>query len=631
MTFAKRSVALFIVLLVFASPAIPAGSQIPEDVGVVLTGATSVVAGTNLVVTNQTINYNLQFNDDDFLFYVYNGTLPIAGANVTLYNATTLLKYSSLSTVGDGSAVFYNVPQSLYFWNVTWFLAPTLFKTGIMRSNGPEAFATVRIGNLDWMNNDDDLNATVVDIQNNPAAGLNFSIHYRTNNSIWSQVVLGTSGIAYFSDIPKGNYTWKVSVMTGTYAGTVLLQNNFVSNGTAILVHQTVGPLIPDAQYYGLEVFTYYETSLYPISGALVNVTYKNGTEFDHATTPTNGTVRFLQLPVAFMNWTVTLNATVLATFFYNLTTVSTDIRDPVIVSPGDQDFLQGTENITINWTVSDEHPQEIKLYLNGAVNKTVTWATSPYNFTYNATKFGLGHYTMRLVAKDKNNNQAEDTIVVRIYENVTPVVYGPEDLEYYFAQTGHSLRWNVTDEHMDKYVIRRNDTSVASGSLNPDSPFVIISVDGLTIGTYVYSFMANDTSGNQATDNVTVRVKRDDVAPVISYAPANVYYVRGDLSIVRNWTATDDFKSGYTITVDGFVVLDAPWVSEQISFDFSGLSEGQHWAVLTVKDLGNNIASSAVMVVVTPPLISIVALAVGSVVGAVVIIGLVVWFVKYR
>lgn len=631
MTFAKRSIALFIVLLVFASPTIPAGSKIPDCVDAVLTGAPSVVASTNLVVTNRTINYNLQFNDDDFLFFVYNGTLPIAGANVTLYNATTLQKYSSLFTVGDGSTVFYNVPQSRYFWNVTWSLVPTLFKTGTMESDGPEAYATVRIGNLDWMNNDDDLNATVVDKDNNPAAGLNFSIHYKTNNSIWYQVVIGTSGIANFSDIPSENYTWKATVMTGTYAGVVLLQNDFESNGTAILVHQTIGPLVPDAQYYGLEVFTYFETSLGPVAGALVNVTYKNGTEFDHVTTPMNGTARFLQLPVAFMNWTVTLNATLLGTFFYNLTTVSTDIRDPDIVSPGDKDFLQGPSNITITWTVTDEHPQEIKLYINSVVNKTVTWTTSPYNFTYNATNFGLGRYTMRLVVKDKNSNQAENTITLRIYENVTPVVQGPENLEYYFTQTGHSLRWNVTDEHMHKYVIRRNDAMVTNGSLSSDSPFVAISVDGLGIGTYVYSFTANDTSGNQATNNVTVTVKGDDVSPVISYAPATVYYMRGDAGIVRNWTATDDFKASYNITVDGFVILTSPWGSEQISFDFSGLSEGEHWVILTVVDLGNNTASSAVMVVVSPPVISLVSLAVGSAVGALVIIGVVVWFVKYR
>jgi sulfur transfer complex TusBCD TusB component (DsrH family) len=260
-----------------------------------------------------------------------------------------------------------------------------------------------------------------------------------------------------------------------------------------------------------------------------------------------------------------------------------------------------------------------------------VTWTTSPYNFTYNATNFGLGRYTMRLVVKDKNSNQAENTITLRIYENVTPVVQGPENLEYYFTQTGHSLRWNVTDEHMHKYVIRRNDTMVANGSLSSDSPFVVISVDGLGIGTYVYSFTANDTSGNQATDNVTVTVKGDDVSPVISYAPATVYYMRGDVGIVRNWTATDDFKASYNITVDGFVILTAPWDSEQISFDFSSLSEGEHWVILTVVDLGNNTASSAVMVVVSPPVISLVSLAVGSAVGALVIIGVVVWFVKYR
>lgn len=627
----SRAIAFIMVLVVLSTYTYPIAVENSMQNETVLPSASRVTAATNLVVTNKTINYNQAFNDDDFLFHAYNGTLPIAGANVSLYNTTDLKLYTSKTTVGDGSALFINVPPSSYRWNVTMPLVPSVFRTGIMVSNGPEAYATVKTGNLDWHNNDDDLNATVIDIEGNPAKGLNFSIVFRNNSSVWNQVVLGTNGSVYFSEIPKGNYTWKITVASGTYVGLILRQGNFTSDGTPVLVHQTVGPLFAGAQYYGLEVFTYYETSLAPVSGALVNVTYKNGTGIDNRYTPANGTVRFLELPVAFINWTVVLDGKQLGKFWYNLTTISTDIRKPVIAGPGNKEFLYGTKNITITWTVSDENPQEIKIYVNSTLNKTTSWVTSPYNCTLNVTGYALNKYSVRLVAKDKNSNTAEDTIQLRIYENATPVINGPSDVQYYFNQTGHTVRWNVSEAHMDKYVISRNGTSISNGSLDPDKPYVSVNVDGLKVGTYIYSCMVNDTSGNFAIDNVTVLVKRDDVLPVFAYTPPSIYYSLGDTNMVRNWTVTDDFKLTYNITVDGALVVSGLWKSEKISFDFAGLSQGLHSVVLTVVDLGNNSVSSTVTVVVSPPLV-VEAMIVAAVTAlAVVIVVVVLWFVKYR
>jgi hypothetical protein len=627
----NKAIAFIFVLVVFANCMFPIRSETRTQTGAVISNTPWITAATNLVVTNKTLNYNQSFNDDDFQFYVKNYTFPIAGALVSLYYSSNLTLYSNKTTVGDGSTIFYNVPRSTYIWNVTLASYPGIFRTGIMVSHGPEAFATVRIGNLDWSNNDDDLNASVVDIEGKTAKGLNFSIVFRDNVSVWSQVVLGTSGIAYFSEIPKGNYTWKVTVMTGTYAGYVIQQANFVSDGTSILVHDIVAPLVEGAQYYGLEVFTYYETSLTPVSGALVNVTYRNGTEIDYRYTPTNGTVRFLTLPVAFVNWTVTLDAKLLENHWYNLTSASTDIRKPVITSPGDREFLYGTKNSTITWTVADENPKTLKIYVNSALNKTVGWASSPFNCTFNVTGYALGRYSVQLVADDKNSNEAKDTINLRIYENITPVIVGPSDVEYYFNETGHSIRWNITEAHMDMYMVIRNGTALTNGSLQSEKPYVLVSVDGLSIGTYVYSCRVNDTSGNFAIDNVTVSVKRYEIPPEFLYTPPTVYYSLGDMNIIRNWTVQDKFKLSYNITVDAVLVVSDLWRSENITFDFSGLSQGQHLVVLTVADLGGNMASSQVIVIVYPPLI-VEAMIVGAfAAGGIVVVALVVWFVKYR
>ena len=237
-------------------------------------------AATNYVVDITVYNYQLAFNDDDFKFLIKNGTTPLSLAWVRLYNITTGLLEDEDQTDGNGIADFINLPQGTYQWNVSDPSDPiTPQKTGQIVSNGPEANVDIEFGNLDWQNNNDDLNATITDIEGNLAENLNFSILRNSDNSLYAQVVV-TNGNAYFEDIPVGNYTWRLTVLYDPkYAGYLLDDGQVESNGTPILEHQTIGPITGNPDYLDMELFIYYETSLSPIAGADIVVTYMNGTK----------------------------------------------------------------------------------------------------------------------------------------------------------------------------------------------------------------------------------------------------------------------------------------------------------------------------------------------------------------
>ncbi|TFF95915.1 hypothetical protein EU546_02445 [Candidatus Thorarchaeota archaeon] len=593
----------------------------------------SALSDTDLAVTNRTLNIDGEFNDDDFEFRVLNFSSPVDLANVSLYFVGNGSLYESFLTDGLGYAVFKDVAQGTYTWEVTWDDAPDVTESGIIISDGPEAFVELELGNLDADNDDDDLYGTVTDIDGDPAEGLNFTLLFAENASLYYQTLLGSEGIVNVTDIPEENYTWQLIVEELEYAGTVLDEANFTADGTTIKVHQLIGPFSGDPEFYDLEVYVYYETTQVPFSGALVNVTYKNGTEIASETTPSNGTVVFLDLPVAFVNWTVTFGGEFLGAgnYFKNLTTSDTDVRAPVVVSPGDQEFLVDSDNITVSWYLEDQYPSGIELYLDGELEDDMDWVNSSYEYIYNVTGFDLGHYELRLVATDENENSVEDTITLRIYENVTPTISGPEDIEFFFTETGYSLRWNISEENPSSYVIWRNGTEVESGDIDPLQPYVEIDVEDLAIGLHVYTITVNDTSGNEAADEVLVTVLPDMVSPQITFNPETVYYAQGDLNVVRNWTATDDYRDYYTIEVDGFIVEEEDWTSERIEFDFAGLAQGEHWVVLTVYDIGGNSASAAVQVVVTPPTMLTIASVFGGIIGLAVVIYFAIWYLRRR
>jgi hypothetical protein len=632
-----KLVSLFIVLFITVGAVTPAvfnGSVVttytPIDTG--------LVSATNYQVTVNTLNQLMAFNDDDFQFIVKNGTLPLNNAWVRLYDNTTLaLEYQGF-TDGNGKLNISNVAPGGYYWNVSHPLAPsTPDASGTLVSDGPEAYVNYVFGNVDWNNDEDDFEVTVRDVQGRLAYNLNLSILFDNNGSIYEQAeVLG--GTASFMNLPDGLYDWELRVLYDpVYEGYLLDSGTLEANGTQHLAFNRIGPVTGNPNYYDLEVFTYYETSLIPIVGAIVELTFKNGTIIDTKVTPANGSVLFVDLPVAFVNWSISyLGQPVgLGSYYRDLTSVSYDIRPPVIVGPGDKEYLIWSKNVTVTWHVEDDYPDTLQVLIDGEESMNTTWVDSTYDFVYNISyyfgEFEIGNYEVTLVATDQNSNTLQDTITVRIYENVTPVIDGPDPVEFYFTDTGKTLSWNITDDYPNMYTVTDNGSLFSSGEIDPDEPIVTALLSGLAVGVHNFTIHVNDTSGNSASHWVLVTVIGDTTPPVFVFEPGDVRYAQGDRNIVRNWTVTDQSKDFYVITVDGAVIVNASWTGETITFDFSGLSAGTHTVVLSVTDLGGNTVTSTVMVYVSMPTVERYLLAIAF--GAVVLIGLValIWYIRVR
>ncbi|MBN2228500.1 MAG: hypothetical protein JW779_02830 [Candidatus Thorarchaeota archaeon] len=638
MSKSHRAFALLFTAFFIAGAVIPIAFNSSPVTTISLVDTPYAPSTTAYVVNVRVFNALQAFNDDDFEFRVLNGTNPLNNAWVRLFNASTMALEDEEYTDGNGFAYFYNLPIGTYKWNVSHASDPiTPDKTGQIVSNGPEANLNILFGNIDWDNDQDDLNATITDIEFNPANNLNFSIHYSSNDSIWAQVEV-VDGNADFSDIPDGDYIWRLSVLDDPYYKGYLLDWGLLeANSTQQLVYQSIGPLTGNPDYYDLEVFTYYETSFEPLVGAQIQVMYKNGTIIDTKTTGSNGTVLFVDLPVAFINWTITYGGQPvgLGDYYYNLTSVSSDLRNPVITGPVDQDVLITSENVTITWHLEDEYPATIKVYVDDVLNVTVSWVNSTYDYVYNVSaafpKFIIGVYEIKLVAYDQNNNFAEDVVSLRLYENITPVIESPDPVEFFFSETGYTLSWTVIDDYPSKYNITDNNETYASGSIDPIEPIISISLNGLAIGIHNFTIYVNDTSNNIAMSSVLVTVKADTTPPVITYSPGNIIYAQGDIVSIKNWTAVDDFKDYYTIIVDGVVGNAIDWVSDIIEFDFSGMLEGTHTVTLRVYDIGGNSAESTVTVTVTQSTVARYMFSIGLIaVGAIVLIAII-WFVRYR
>jgi len=151
------------------------------------------------------------------------------------------------------------------------------------------------------------------------------------------------------------------------------------------------------------------------------------------------------------------------------------------------------------NWTRSDER-----------------WDfASNYSIELNVDYLKLDGFISRYFAFGRNRTTGEGTAFIEIermhlekYRDFTyPDISHPEDIEYTFGQTGHSITWSATDEFLGSYRIFKHGLEVVSGDWNSPTEEFTISVDGLDIGLHHYTIDVIDFRGHVSHDEVYVRV----------------------------------------------------------------------------------------------------------------------------
>ncbi|MFX1266000.1 MAG: NosD domain-containing protein, partial [Promethearchaeota archaeon] len=171
---------------------------------------------------------------------------------------------------------------------------------------------------------------------------------------------------------------------------------------------------------------------------------------------------------------------------------------------PTDQEIELG-EPFSYDIDASDENG--IHHY---SISNTVAFSIDGNGLITNVLELEVGSYNLEVRAYDPSGNFVSAEFVLNVIEPDTapPVIMGPADLTFREDDTGNVLEWQASDENPHTYVILLDGTLLKLGSWNSSSEVVGISLDGLGVGTYVYTANFIDASGNVASDEVTVTVK---------------------------------------------------------------------------------------------------------------------------
>ncbi|MEX2726465.1 MAG: nitrous oxide reductase family maturation protein NosD [Candidatus Sigynarchaeum springense] len=237
----------------------------------------------------------------------------------------------------------------------------------------------------------------------------------------------------------------------------------------------------------------------------------------------------------------------------------------PVVSHPPDLVYLEGTTGHKITWVVNGSAITTglFNITRDGTFLMSSGWTSGT---PIEAIVDGLseGEYEYKLVAWDGTGETCQD--IVWVIVNVAPAIETPpSDIIYVYGESGNEISWIITDTSMGTatYLILQNGSSVDSGSWISGDP-VTINVDGLAVGDYNYTIIADDGLGGIIVDEVIVHVINLD--PTITN-PADITCDRGGTSVFVNWTITDSSVavggSYFKIYLDNVFQYSDLWVPE--------------------------------------------------------------------
>lgn len=307
----------------------------------------------------------------------------------------------------------------------------------------------------------------------------------------------------------------------------------------------------------------------------------------------------------------------------------------PIINTPEDVWYAEGSTGNQIVWLPFDNELRNWQVKVDGQA-----WASESWNFqnvTVNIDGLAYGTHTVVITVWDVDQNSVTDTVIVHVYDDLSPVLKSPPNQLLFVDATGQTIDWQASDLHPATYALAVDGTEFASGTWT--SGTLAVNVDGINdMGQHTLLLIIYDIDGNSANGTVLVRVIDDNVSPTIDH-PEAVTYIEGTTGNSIVWNPADQYPASFAVVSNDTTVASGSWSGSRILLNVDGLAPGYHQYTLTVYDMSGNSATSAVNVTVLSLIPTVPAgeidwalvAIVGAVVGGAAVLVVVIYYLRKR
>lgn len=187
---------------------------------------------------------------------------------------------------------------------------------------------------------------------------------------------------------------------------------------------------------------------------------------------------------------------------------------DPPIVVEGREDFVmqQGDTSQLLMWTISGlftgDPLNHYWLYHNDKLIEHQKWDSSAWVFGEIDPNIEIGMHSYLLVVEDYHGNLAVDEVLIEVTDYELPEVTPAPDVTFYKGMTGYKISWIITGSILGipTYTVRVNNSIISEGVWYSGQE-IVINLDDLNPGFYIYRIDVDDGQGGTTFEEVDVTV----------------------------------------------------------------------------------------------------------------------------
>lgn len=227
----------------------------------------------------------------------------------------------------------------------------------------------------------------------------------------------------------------------------------------------------------------------------------------------------------------------------YSLTMFDQRLDWPQINGPeGDKWYEIGSTD-TIFWTLTDENhdPDYYEFNFNGTILFSGPWSYDQViGFNLHDNIFSPGDYLISIYASDLMGHETYKNLTIHASSDfVLPIVNSPSDI-YMKPGENKEIIWTISDDNPSSYKVKQNGSLIIDLAWAINNFNVNVSLNTLTLGTWVFEIEVKDSYGNYNYDTVYVYVTEEGINPteptgsntITLDAPGLIFAVIGFLSI---------------------------------------------------------------------------------------------------
>ncbi len=185
-----------------------------------------------------------------------------------------------------------------------------------------------------------------------------------------------------------------------------------------------------------------------------------------------------------------------------------TDYNPPSIKRPPDVVYSEGTTGHTILWEILEANPDSFSLYRDGALINSGPLVDKNFNISIDGLSIGL--HTYLLMVEDESGLSHTASCYVAVVDISAPTLPQVSDCRFVEGDMNARVVWKAYDLHPSSYTLKRNGTEIKSQETWTGGD-ITLQLVGWTAGTYNVELIISDTSGNIASDEVTIKIVSEE------------------------------------------------------------------------------------------------------------------------